>query len=73
MKRIIKKIGFHDEYGNPQEITLGKFGVKEINQHSAQGEGDKFYYDIIFEDNKGLMIFDPKVVEYEKIDDGSGF
>lgn len=69
MKQIIKKISFHDENGNPQEVTAGKYGVKEIQQHSAQGDGDKWYYDVIFEDGKGFMIFDPKVVEYKKIDD----
>lgn len=70
MKHIIKHVGYHDEYGNPQEVTVGKYGVKQIVQHSAQGEGDRWYYHIIFEDNRGLMIFDPKIVEYEKIDDG---
>lgn len=73
MKHLIKKIGFHDEYGNPQVITLKKNGVKEIKQHSAQGEGDKWYYEVVFEDNKMLMIFDPKIVEYEKADDDCPF
>lgn len=69
MKRIIKKIGFHDEYGNPQTTTLGKYGVKEIHQHCAQGEGDKFYYEVILENNKGFITFDPKLVDYEDIEE----
>ena len=67
MKHTIKKLGYHDENGNPQEVNLGKYGVKEINEHRAQGEGDKWYYEVIFDDNRVLMIFDPKISEYEKL------
>ncbi len=63
MKQIIKHVGFHDEYGNPQEVNLGKFGVKEIHSHFPQGEGDRLYYEVEFENNKVLIIFDPKLVE----------
>ncbi|MEK6819537.1 MAG: hypothetical protein AABY10_06425 [Nanoarchaeota archaeon] len=52
---------------------MGKFGVKEIKQHSAGGEGDKWYYDVVFEGGRGLMIFHPVVVEYEKVESKISF
>ena len=72
MKKIINKVEYKDAYGNPQESSLGKNGVEKITEHAAGGEGDKWFYEVIFKD-RGFMIFDPKVVDYKIIDDGLSF
>ena len=49
------------EYNRVGEIfdtyTVGKYGVLDITVHSAQGDGDKWYWTIIFEDKHEEMIF----------------
>jgi hypothetical protein len=40
--------------------------VKEIEQHAAQGEGDKWFYDIIFDNDEKLRVFNPVEVEFGK-------
>jgi len=39
-----------------------KLIVKEIKEHLPQGEGDRLYYDILFEDDTELRIFNPNNV-----------
>ena len=60
----ITKLGYHDENGNPQRAIIGMGGVKEISQHSAMGEGDKWYWEIVYEDGRITVVFDAKVVEH---------
>ena len=43
-------------------FKVGSQGVKEILEHKAQGEGDRWYYDVIYENNKCYRCFDPKGV-----------
>ena len=47
----IKEIKFKDNWGNPQNYKVGK-DVDKIIEHSARGEGDKWYYDIYFKNNE---------------------
>jgi hypothetical protein len=61
-KRVIKRITYKDEYENPQEATVGKSNVVETIEHSAVGEGDKWYYDIVFEGGDTFRVFTPVFV-----------
>ena len=36
--------------------------VKEIREHCAGGEGDKWYYDVVFIDDTQMRIFNPNLV-----------
>lgn len=47
--REIKSVSYIDDHGLENTYTVGKYGVIKIEGHSAQGEGDKWYYDIITE------------------------
>jgi hypothetical protein len=53
---------------SPYEISsakVGKDGVVEIKEHRAAGEGDKWYYDIIYENGEVLRTFNPYLVWYK--------
>jgi len=45
--------------------TIGKSNVKEIREHPAEGEGDKWFYDVYFEDGSVTRIFNVYQVIYE--------
>ena len=38
--------------------------VKEIREHTAGGEGDKWYYDIYYDNGKMLRVFNPIEVSF---------
>ena len=38
---------------------VGKNSVKEIIEHPARGEGDRWHYDVIHDDGSVLRIFNP--------------
>lgn len=41
--------------------------VVEINEHRPMGEGDKWFYDVVFDDESEVRIFNPnKVVRIPK-------
>lgn len=40
--------------------------VTEIKEHAAGGEGDKWYYDVIFNDGQVVRIFNPNRVIYQQ-------
>lgn len=40
--------------------------VESINEHPAKGEGDKWYYDIMFSDGIVMRIFNPCAVFFAK-------
>lgn len=44
---------------------LGVHGVIEIKEHAAQGEGDKWYYDVITEDGVLIRVFNPHKAIYK--------
>ena len=56
-----------------KEIYKEKLVVKEITEHCAAGEGDKWYYDITFIDDTQMRVFNPNLVYRTKDDNGSGF
>jgi len=45
-----------------EKATVGVDGVKVITGHASQGEGDRWFYDIEYEDGKSLRVFNPDVV-----------
>lgn len=46
-----------------ETATVGKNGVIEIEEHAAQGSGDKWYYDIIYKEEI-IRIFRPDYVKF---------
>ena len=42
-----------------QTAKVGENGVVKIHEHSAAGEGDKWYYDIVKDDKTVERIFNP--------------
>lgn len=64
----------HNWFWSPSEnsegyvkFVVGEKGVVEIIEHVAGGEGDKWYYDIVFEDDSVTRLFNPNEVTFEKI------
>lgn len=65
MEKEIQRIGYKDEYDNPQESSIGG-NVEKITEHPAGGEGDKWFYDISYLDGGVRRIFNPVIVDYKK-------
>lgn len=42
--------------------TKNKLEVKEITEHRAAGEGDKWYYDVIYTNDTEMRVFNPNTV-----------
>lgn len=47
---------------NYKEVSVGVGNVKAIHEHYAAGEGDKWFYDVEFEDGNIMRIFNPHQV-----------
>ena len=58
MKKEVKRIEYRDAEGNAQEAMVGISNVISIWEHKAQGEGDKWHYDINFEGGDTFRVFD---------------
>lgn len=41
---------------------IGKDNVKQIIEHVPRGEGDRWFYMIVFEDGKEIYVFNPNMV-----------
>ena len=41
---------------------INKLEVKEIKEHPAAGEGDKWYYDIVYINGAEMRVFNPNTV-----------
>lgn len=48
------------------QYEVGKEGVTSIIEHPAGGEGDKWFYDVNFEDGRMERLFNPNTVYFEK-------
>ena len=55
-----------DDHGMDNTYTVGQHGVIEIVEHKAQGEGDKWYYDIEISGGEIIRKFSFKEVKYQK-------
>jgi hypothetical protein len=68
MMKIISidfNFAFTNESAEVETFTVGDKGCVEIEEHSAKGEGDKWYYDCHFEGGKMIRIFNPNRVDYD--------
>ena len=57
--------GFNEDYEIAQvdrPDTQTKTIVKSINEHPAEGEGDRWYYDVFFIDGTEMRVFNPNTV-----------
>ena len=66
-EKTIKKIqyNFAPIEGYSSEFAeVGKDGVTYIEEHRAAGEGDKWYYDIHFDNADTIRIFNPNKVYF---------
>lgn len=46
---------------------VGINGVEDIQEHAAAGEGDRWFYDVYYDDGSVLRTFNPYSVVYEPI------
>jgi len=53
----VKSVCIKNEEGEHELYEVGKNGVIEITEHSAKGEGDKWFYDVITE-KEVIRVFD---------------
>ena len=59
MKKV-KWVEKYDRCGNPVMLVVGKDGVTQIDEHRAAGEGDKWYYDVVYGNGNAIhRIFNP--------------
>jgi len=73
MGKIIEQVNFNwrvlpDGDATFDEFRVGYRGVKSIHEHAAGGEGDKWYYDVLFDDGKTHRIFNPNYVVFMEVD-----
>lgn len=59
-----------ETYARYNTFEVGEDNVTEIKEHPAIGEGDKWFYDVIFEDGTIKRIFNPNTVFYKPEDNG---
>ena len=62
---MITRLVVLDDHDSEHFYTVGCYGVNKIEEHSAQGEGDKWYYDVYFEGGKTERHFMFKSVFFE--------
>jgi len=65
MKKVIAII-YPDDHDVPYRSAVGDNGVTKIEEHPAQGEGDKWYYDIYFEGGEMARIFNVSQAFYRQ-------
>ena len=54
----------HSEGDDYDEYEVGKKDVIEITEHKARGDGDKWFYDIVYANGIMRRIFNPDKVIY---------
>lgn len=50
------------------EHNVGELGCIAIEEHPAKGEGDRWYYDIFFDDGTVVRTFNPNKVTFKTVD-----
>lgn len=58
MSKTITSLTCHTEYAHHQTFTVGQNLLNKIEEHQAQGEGDKWYYELFYEDGTTVKIFE---------------
>lgn len=56
----------HDDPERWEARTVGLNGVTKIDEHPAHGDGDKWYWDVHYENNTVERIFYPHQIFYSK-------
>ena len=46
--------------------VVGEMGVTKIIEHYPRGEGDRWFYDVRFDNGRTMRIFNPNSVSFEK-------
>ena len=58
--------GDNKDYGENYDFEMiGSNNCINIEEHPSQGEGDKWYYDVQFENGNMIRIFNPNQIFYE--------
>lgn len=56
---------FTNEGQEHNTYTVGKHGVTQIIEHQSKGDGDRWYYDVFFDDGRMERIFNPNKVTFK--------
>ena len=59
----IKEVWYVDEHGNDMCFSITQPLVKKIIEHRAMGEGDKWFYDVVREQDT-IRLFNPTKVVF---------
>ena len=62
----IYEITYTDWRGNPQTERAGTFNCVKIVEHPAMGEGDRWFYDIYYNDMSVLRVFKFDSIRYKR-------
>lgn len=63
--RKILYLDYTDHRGNPARADI-QIDVEKITEYQAAGEGDKWYYDIHYNNGRMLRIFNPDRVMFAR-------
>jgi len=61
MARRIINVEFDERHGFEK---VGQNGCKEIIEHPAQGEGDRWFFDIHYDNGEMMRVFNPTKAYY---------
>ncbi len=62
---VIEKINYNWNNGAYSYYVVGIQKVTEITEHKTIGEGDRWFYDVHFEDGRMERIFNPNHVFFK--------
>lgn len=68
MSKVVTSIEYKDDHNMLQFFSVGLGDVVEIAEHSARGEGDKWYYDVKFKKGDIIRLFSFDLVRYKEND-----
>lgn len=57
--------GYTQESSYAESFTVGHKEVVSIEEHPARGDGDRWYYDVHFENGSVKRIFNPNIVDFK--------
>jgi hypothetical protein len=58
--------GMHEDYPERwEERITGQKGVVEIKEHASAGDGDKWFYDVVYDNGSVERVFYPHQVFYQ--------
>ena len=67
MKKV-NSISYHTKEGTDfRQVDF--LSVIDIVEHNAQGDGDKWYYDIIHKNGTVCRVFEPIIVVFEPVEE----